>query len=151
VRPGFARALVALGCTAGTACFGQGQSVPPTPPSVRCEAPFTVPAGFGVAEMLDDRYIDHIGVRVRLRDNRDRELQFFFGVPGEYGEHAPVVGRRTVYSGESATLFRSPDDNWILSWFTDGPCGSNAIFGHGFRMKREFLGVLEETGLIEPT
>jgi hypothetical protein len=56
-----------------------------------------------------------------------------------------------VYSGESAALFRSPDENWILSWFTAGPCGSNAIFGHGFRMQREFLGVLEETGLIEPS
>ena len=144
------RAMVALGCTACAACFGPEPKVAPTSPPVRCEAPFTVPTGFGVAGMLDDRYTDHIGLRVRLRDNRDRELELFFGVPGEYGEHAPVVGRRTVYSGESATLFRSPDENWTLSWFTAGPCGSNAVFGHGFKQKREFLGVLEETGLIEP-
>ncbi len=117
---------------------------------VRCDVPFTVPAPFGVAGMLDDRYPDHIGVRVRLRDNKDRELQFFFGVPGEYGEGAPIVGSRTVYSGEKATLFRSPRDNWVLDWYAPGVCGSNAIFGHDFKKKQEFVKVLEETGVITP-
>lgn len=100
--------------------------------------------------MLDDPYTDHIGMRVRLRDNRGRELELFFGVPGEYGEHAPIAGRFTASSGDSATLFRSPEENWSLSWIAPGPCGSNAIFGHGFKWKREFVSVLKETGLIAP-
>ncbi len=144
------RRLILLGLTACVACVGGSSRTAPTHLPPRCEATFTVPAGFGVAESVDDRYIDHIGVRVRLRDNRDREVELFFGVPGEYGEQAPIVGTRTAYSGETATLFRSPDENWTLAWYGQGPCGPTAVFGHGFMKKQDFLKVLEEAGMIAP-
>jgi hypothetical protein len=134
---------MAAACTGGSSRVVDGASsaAPPT-----CDAALSVPSGFHVIESFKDPYPDHIGVRLGFRDRRRRELHYFAGIPGEFGEGLPSAGLVTVASGERAALL-GRDGTWVLAWRSPGPCGSHALLGTGFSRK-EFFGVLMESGIV---
>lgn len=111
-----------------------------------CDAGFGAPAGFEVAESFREPYPDHVGIRLGLVSGDGRELHYFAGIPGEFGEGLPVVG-----SVEAATsvegVLRGSDGTWVLTWQVSGPCGQRAALGSGFT-RRGFLAALREAGAI---
>ena len=51
-----------------------------------CEAGFSRPEGFRQREAFEDPYEDHVGIRLGFVDDAGRELHYFAGIPGEFGE-----------------------------------------------------------------
>jgi hypothetical protein len=137
--------LVALsvlaGCTEGGA---QRESVPPSP--MNCPAIAMAPSGFNVTETVEERYPDHIGVRVTFTDDHGRLLHSFAGVPGEFGEGLPVDGSVRLVSGQDVSLI-GKGRTWIIAWDTGGLCGSHALIGNGFT-KEAFIKALNASGVI---
>jgi len=105
-----------------------------------------VPDGFEVTESLEDPYQDHIGIRVGFSDARGRELHYFAGIPGEFGEGLPLDGPVQLATAEQGSLLGA-DETWVLVWQTEGPCGAHATLGHGFA-RQGFLEVLRESGVL---
>jgi hypothetical protein len=137
--------LVALsvlaGCTGRTA---EQQTALPSP--TKCGALAVAPSGFKVTETVEERYPDHIGIRITFRDDRGRRLHSFTGVPGEYGEGLPVAGSAHLASGEDVSLI-GKDQTWVIAWDTGGLCGTHALIGNGFT-KEGFIKALKVSGVI---
>ena len=111
-----------------------------------CEAGFSRPEGFRQREAFEDPYEDHVGIRLGFVDDAGRELHYFAGIPGEFGEGLPVVGRVEAAS-DLGGLLQGDEGVWVLSWRAPGPCGVRAVLGSGFS-RRRFLRVLREAGAI---
>lgn len=112
----------------------------------RCDPAIGAPAGFALVESFEDPYPDHIGVRLAFRDGDGRELHYFVGIPGEFGEGLPVVGQVDVALGLRGSLLGA-GGTWVLAWDAPGPCGAHAALGTGFT-REEFLQALREAGAI---
>ncbi len=113
---------------------------------VRCESRLEVPPGFEMTESFEEDFPDHVGVRLGLRDGRGRELHYFAGIPGEFGEGLPVAGSVAVVGPEQGQL-AGGDEVWVLVWDTAGPCAAHAVLGNGFT-RRQFLKTLEVAGVV---
>ena len=142
------RSVVAAAVVLTTACggptddpaHGSGEEVPV------CEPGFTTPEGFRQTEALEDPYPDHVGIRLGFVDDGGRELHSFAGIPGEFGEGLPVVGRVESAGGIDGVL-QGEAEIWVLSWRAPGPCGIRAVLGNGFS-REAFLDTLETAGII---
>jgi hypothetical protein len=132
---------VLVGCTGGRA-----EQQTPVPSSTRCGALAVAPSGFEVTEKVEERYPDHIGIRITFSDDHGRLLHSFTGVPGEYGEGLPVAGSAHLVSGEDVSLI-GKDQTWIIAWDTGGLCGAHALIGNGFT-REGFIKVLKASGVI---
>jgi hypothetical protein len=139
--PVFVTLSVLAGCTGRTA---EQQTAQPSP--TICPAVAVAPSGFQVTERVEERYPDHIGIRITFRDDHGRRLHSFTGVPGEYGEGLPVAGSAHLVSGEDVSLI-GEDQTWIIAWDTGGLCGAHALIGNGFSRKG-FFKVLKASGVI---
>ena len=137
--------LLASACGRSGAPSQSGPNRSSGPPP--CETGFTPPEGFHPTERFTELYSDHLGVRQGYRDDLGRELHVFAGIPGEFGEGLPPAGSATVTTGQTAVLL-GQDEVWVLSWDTAGPCAARAVLGNGFE-RREFLGTLQEAGVVE--
>lgn len=137
-------ALVALLIVAG--CTGRTAGQPAARPSPKCSRVAVAPSGFKVTETVEERYPDHIGVRITFGDERGRRLNYFTGVPGEYGEGLPVSGSAQLASGDDVSLI-GEDLTWVIAWDTGGLCGSHAVIGNGFT-KEGFIKALRASGVI---
>jgi hypothetical protein len=113
---------------------------------MKCSGVTVGPSGFKVTETVEERYRDHIGVRITFGDERGRRLHYFTGVPGEYGEGLPVAGSAHVASGADVSLI-GKDQTWVIAWDTGGLCGSHAVIGNGFT-KEGFIKALQSSGVI---
>jgi hypothetical protein len=149
VTPWFLVALATVGALAsgcGPNAASRDQTSGSSAPAP-CETGFTPPEGFQPTERFTERYADHLGVREGYRDDLGRELHVFAGIPGEFGEGLPPGGSAVVTTGESAVLL-GEDEVWVLAWDAEGPCAARAILGNGFA-RREFLGTLQEAGIVQ--
>lgn len=140
-----------LGAVLVTAVLaGCGREAPhghsPTEGETRCEAGFTTPEGFEPTETLEDPYPDHVGIRLGFRSDDGRELHYFAGIPGEFGEGLPDAGRVEVALGLDGPL-QGSDRVWVLSWRAPGPCGVRAVLGSGFT-RTEFIETLERAAIV---
>lgn len=135
-------AIAAIGCSGPDAGHGprQHEGLP------ICEMGFSLPEGFRERETFEDPYGDHVGIRFGFVDGAGRELHYFAGIPGEFGEGLPVVGRVAVALDLEGVL-QGKGKVWVLSWRAPGPCGVRAALGSGFS-RRAFLGTLERAGAI---
>jgi hypothetical protein len=127
------------------ACAGGASRAEPEPEPERpvCEVRFDAPAGFEPLARFEERYPDHIGVRLGFRDASGRELHAFAGIPGEFGEGLPDAGEVDV-GGRSGRLF-GRGRVWVLVWREGGICDPRAALGNGLE-RRAFLAALEEAG-----
>ena len=149
IRPR-ARSAAVCALLAMVACTGGSSGGPVGQPSERtaCEATFAAPTGFEATETFEVQYRDHVGVRLSFRDDAGRLLEYFAGVPGEFGEGLPLAGSVELASGERTPLI-GKGEIWVIAWNTSGLCGSHAVLGNGFTRK-EFVSTLEESGVIVP-
>ncbi len=139
-------AVTLLAVVVSAACSGGGPTRGRPEGPARCEAAFEAPPGFRVVGSLEDPYPDRVGIRVGLASTDGREIHYFAGIPGEFGEGLPVAGSVEAATGIQAVL-RGTGRTWVLSWETPGPCGRRAVLGNGFG-RRGFLGTLREAGVI---
>jgi hypothetical protein len=130
------------------ACAGEASPSGETSPdeSLVCEAGFTTPEGFRQTESLRDPYPDHVGIRLGFVADDGRELHYFAGISGEFGEGLPSSGVVTVAQGLEGPL-QGSDATWVLSWRAPGPCGVRAVLGTGFT-RSSFLRTLERAAIV---
>jgi hypothetical protein len=140
-----ALALLTLGLVLVTACTTADPERPHDEVET-CEPGFTTPEGFQQTESLEDRYADHVGIRLGFRDQDGRELHYFAGVPGEFGEGLPTRGSVPAATGVDAVL-QGSGEVWVLSWQAPGPCGRRAVLGNGFT-RQGFLQTLRQAAVI---
>ncbi|MFB3738925.1 MAG: hypothetical protein ACE14W_08160 [Candidatus Velamenicoccus archaeovorus] len=141
-------ALVAAVLAAATACTGGGRDHPEPREPVRCQVDyFSVPPGFHPVRTFEERYPDHVGTRLSLRDGDGRELHVFSGIPGEFGEGLPSGGTVEVTGSGPATLL-GRKDVWVLWWEVEGPCSPRAVLGNGLSRER-YLQTLADAGLVQ--
>jgi hypothetical protein len=145
VLAAWSAALVLAGALVAPACTSSGggddhEEIP------TCEAGFSTPAGFRATESFQDPYPDHVGIRLGFVDDGGRELHYFAGIPGEFGEGLPVARTVEVALGVDGTL-QGKGQTWVLSWRAPGPCGQRAALGTGFS-RRAFLETLRGSGAI---
>jgi hypothetical protein len=135
-----AAALLVTGCRAGSddTAHDDGPMV--------CEPGFGTPAGFRATESFQDPYGDHVGIRLGFVDDEGRELHYFAGIPGEFGEGLPVVDTVPA-AGDIEGPLQGRDTTWVLSWRAPGPCGVRAVIGNGFT-QADFLETLEAAGIV---
>jgi hypothetical protein len=142
VRAGLALAAVlavaAVGCNRGDA---RDAAAPP-----RCDVPLTVPEGFRTTGGIEDPQDDRVGVRIDLRSDDGRELHYFSGIRGEFGEGLPDRGDVPVTGGAEGHL-AGEDASWVLEWETEPPCTPTAVLGTGMKQS-EFRALLREAGAI---
>ncbi|MEW6059830.1 MAG: hypothetical protein AB1551_06785 [Actinomycetota bacterium] len=131
----------AVGCTGSDHAHVEGSPSGP----VTCEASLKVPEGFEVTESFEDPYQDHIGIRIGFRDASDRELHYFAGIRGEFGEGLPLKAQVGLATGEQGSLLGA-DETWVLVWQTEGPCAAHAVLGSRFT-RPEFLEMLQQSGV----
>lgn len=139
--------IVLLASLAG-ACGGEASSHDEASPDEGplCEAGFTTPEGFRQTESLRDPYPDHVGIRLGFVADDGREIHYFAGIPGEFGEGLPPSGVVTVALGLEGPL-QGSDGTWVLSWRAPGPCGVRAVLGTGFT-RASFLRTLERAAIV---
>jgi hypothetical protein len=123
-----------------------GDASPADDDPERCDVPFTVPAGFEVTGGIEDPYDDRIGVRIDLEGDGRRELHFFVGIPGEFGEGLPDEGSLPMTAGGEGSLL-GRDDVWAFVAGTGGGCADTAVLGSGLD-RGEFVDVLREVGAV---
>lgn len=111
-----------------------------------CESGFTTPEGFRQTERFLDPYPDHVGIRLGFVSDDGRELHFFAGIPGEFGEGLPPAGAVVVAQGLEGPL-QGSEETWVLSWRAPGPCGVRAVLGTGFT-RSSFLRTLERAAIV---
>ncbi|HSD49204.1 MAG TPA: hypothetical protein VLE71_05170 [Actinomycetota bacterium] len=132
-----------------TACAGEASSHDEASPQAQpCEAGFTTPEGFRQTERFHDPYPDHVGIRLGfMSDDGGRELHYFAGIPGEFGEGLPLAGTIVVAQGLEGPL-QGSKGTWVLSWQAPGPCGVRAVLGTGFT-RSSFLHTLERAAIVQ--
>lgn len=111
----------------------------------RCDVPYTVPTGFDVTGGIEDPYDDRIGVRVDMAGERRRELHYFAGIPGEFGEGLPNAGSLPAPDGAEGSLL-GRHDVWAFVVAGHG-CANTAVLGSGLD-RRGFIAVLKEAGAV---
>ena len=146
MRRGAILAIVVAVSVAAGACAPAAPAHEGDDEALTCEAGFSTPPGFHATESLEDPYADHVGIRLGFADDDGRELHYFAGIPGEFGEGLPAAGTVAAGIGVGAVL-QGSETTWVLSWRTPGPCGVRAVLGSGFG-KEEFLGTLERAGIV---
>ena len=114
-----------------------------------CEPGFSTPEGFRPTESFEYPYVDHVGIRLGFRSEDGRELHYFAGIPGEFGEGLPVVAQVEAAGGILGSL-QGAGQTWVLSWRAPGPCGIRAVLGNGFT-QRGFRETLELAGIVPST
>jgi hypothetical protein len=141
---------IALGAVAVAvatgACHAEAPHVAVSPSPQRCEVPLVTPAGFHVTGGIDDRRPDHVGVRVDLVDDGGRELHYFSGIAGEFGEGLAPAGSVRTFDGTRA-LVSGSGQTWVVSWERGGPCASIAVLGTGMS-RRAFRDLLRQAGAL---
>ncbi len=136
--------MLMAACTGTTNGHVDGQTDGP----IKCEATFLAPNGFEARKPFEEKFPDHIAYRLEYRDDRNRELYYFAGIRGEFGEGLPSVKVLRLTTGERAWLIGKAR-TWVISWDTGGICGSHAVIGYGFT-ERGFTAMLRETEVIAP-
>jgi hypothetical protein len=146
--PRLAIVLAIAGAVTG-ACGRDAEREPATTPSqetLTCEPGFSRIAGFEQTKRSEDPYLDHVGIRLDLEDADHRQIRYFAGIPGEFGEGLPANEQVTVAVGLQASLL-GQDTTWVLAWDASGPCGSRAVLGDGLTQD-EFLETIRSAGII---
>lgn len=130
------------------ACSGPspGDAEPEGP--VTCEVRFAAPSGYSPLEPFEERYPDHIGVRLGFRGPERREFHVFAGIPGEFGEGLPAAGQIAMSEGRTAELV-GRGEIWVATWTEGGRCDPRAVLGTG-QSRRGFLDAMREAGLLAP-
>jgi hypothetical protein len=152
VRRGAHRSLAivfVIAATATGACGRGAEGEPATTPSeetLTCEPGFSGIAGFEQSKRSEDPYVDHVGIRLDLEDAEHRQIHYFAGISGEFGEGLPANEQVTVAVGLQATLL-GQDTTWVLAWDASGPCGPRAVLGDGLTHD-EFLETIRSAGII---
>jgi hypothetical protein len=134
---------------AGAVVVGPGCSesgAPSDPSPSRCEVGLAVPDGFRVTGGLQDPYPDRVGVRIDLGDDGGRELHYFAGIPGEFGEGLPERGEMTVRGGGTGEL-AGEGTTWVIEWGSGSPCTPVVVLGTGMD-RRAFTDVLRSAGAL---
>lgn len=140
------RVVVAALAIAGAACGTTASEDPGRAEPLRCEPPLVVPDGFEVTGGLEDPHDDRIGVRIDLVDADRRELHFFSGIRGEFGEGLP--GRHELDLGGGSTgVLLGRDTTWVLQWDTPSPCTPTVVIGTGMD-RAAFEGLLRSAGVF---
>jgi hypothetical protein len=141
LRPALAAALTiaSAACGTGSADGPAGKDAPP-----RCAPPLVVPDGFEVTGGLEDPHDDRIGVRIDLVDADRRELHYFSGIRGEFGEGLPGHDRLDLGGGVSGVLL-GRDTTWVLQWETPAPCTPTVVIGNGMP-RRAFEDLVRSAG-----
>ena len=143
MRRALARIVPVVALTA--ALTGGGSDAADDAGPERCDVPFTVPDGFEATGGIEDPYEDRVGVRVDMEADGGRELHFFAGIPGEFGEGLPLAGSLpTAAGGEGALL--GDDDVWVFRVDGEG-CSQTAVLGSGLD-RRDFVAMLREVGAV---
>lgn len=142
--------LIVVAATATGACGrgpAPGGAATTTPEEIlTCDPGFSEIAGFEQTERSEDPYVDHVGIRLDLEDADHREIHYFAGIPGEFGEGRPANEQVTVAVGLQASLL-GQDTTWVLAWDASGPCGRRAVLGDGLTHD-EFLETIRSAGII---
>jgi len=142
--------LLVVAATATGACGrgpAPGGAATTTPEEIlTCDPGFSEIAGFEQTERSEDPYVDHVGIRLDLEDADHREIHYFAGIPGEFGEGLPANEQVTVAVGVAASLL-GQDTTWVLAWDASGPCGRRAVLGEGLTHD-EFLETIRSAGII---
>lgn len=142
--------LIVVAATATGACGrgpAPGGAATTTPEEIlTCDPGFSEIAGFEQTERSEDPYVDHVGIRLDLEDADHREIHYFAGIPGEFGEGLPANEQVTVAVGVAASLL-GQDTTWVLAWDASGPCGRRAVLGDGLTHD-EFLETIRSAGII---
>lgn len=152
MRRGARRSLaivLVIAATATGACGRGAGRKPATTPSeetLTCEPGFSGIAGFDQTKRSEDPYVDHVGIRLDLEDTDHRQIHYFAGIPGEFGEGLPANEQVTVAVGLQASLL-GQDTTWVLAWDASGPCGPRAVLGDGLTHD-EFLETIRSAGII---
>ena len=104
---------------------------PSAPP--RCDAGLSVPDGFEVVGTVVDRAPGHIGVRLDLKADDGRELHYFSGIPGEFGEGLGDHGDVRLADGSTGRL-AGDDTTWVLEWEDSTRCTPTVVLGTGMQL-----------------
>lgn len=138
-------AAIALAVGLGAAaCERSAEPSPPAPP--RCDVPLTVPDGFQAVGGLEDPHADRVGVRIDLADDEGRELHYFSGIHGEFGEGLADRGEVALRDGGRARLVGG-DGTWVLAWVTPAPCTPTVVLGNGMDAD-EFRDLMRQAGAL---
>ena len=137
--------LLAAVAATGSACHHADRLRASAAPS-RCDVGLSVPDGFRVTGSMRDPHPDHVGVRIDLRADDGRELHYFAGVPGEFGEGLPDRGEIAVASGGTGELL-GRETTWVLAWGSGGPCTPVVVLGTGME-RAEFTETLRRAGAL---
>jgi hypothetical protein len=138
-----------IAVTATVACGPGAEREPATTPSEEtptCEPGFFGIDGFEQTKRSEDPYVDHVGIRLDLEDADRRQIHYFAGIPGEFGEGLPANEQVTVAVGLQVSLL-GRDTTWVLAWDASGPCGPRAVLGDGLTHD-EFLETIRSAGII---
>jgi hypothetical protein len=95
---------------------------------------------------MQDPYPDRIGVRIDLRADGGRELHYFAGIPGEFGEGLPEHGSVDIRGGETGELL-GDGTTWVLAWGSGTPCTPVVVIGNGID-RRAFMDLLASAGAL---
>lgn len=114
-----------------------------------CEPRFSAPSGFQQVETLREEYADHVGVHRALGDGQGRELHFFAGIPGEFGEGLPDGGAVELTEGREGYLLGRGRQAWLVVWEEGGVCDPRVVVSNGLT-RAQFLDALAEAGIAEP-
>lgn len=136
--------LVAL--VVAAACSGSRMEEEPEP--VGCEPDFAAPLGFEPLQPFEEEYPDHTGLRLGFRHDDGRELHFFSGIPGEFGEGLPAAGPVELTRDRTGFLV-GRDEVWVVVWREGGVCDPRAVLANGFS-RDGFLTALANAGLAPP-
>jgi hypothetical protein len=130
------------------ACGGTDGSTEAAGPPV-CEPTFTAPSGYEPKQTLREEYADHVGVHRAFRDELGRELHFFAGIPGEFGEGLPRGGPVELTEGREGFLLGRGNQAWLVVWEEGGVCDPRVVVSNGLT-RDEFLQALVEAGIAPP-
>jgi hypothetical protein len=140
------RAGLALAAVLAVAAVGCDRGDARTAASSRCEVPLSVPEGFRTTGGIEDPQDDRVGVRIDLESDDGRELHYFSGIRGEFGEGMPARGDVRVAGGATGRL-AGDGATWVLEWETDPPCTPTAVLGTGMG-EAAFRDLLRRAGAL---
>jgi hypothetical protein len=128
------------------ACGPSGGPATSSPEPPRCDPRVSVPDGFRVTGSIEDPARDHTGVRIDLEAEDGRELHYFAGIAGEFGEGLPDRGEVELADGSTGRL-SGEDRTWVLEWEGEPPCTPLVVLGTGMGSSR-FDDTLRRVGVL---